>query len=286
MRTVKKAKRMQSLAAGIKRDRRTIAFVPTMGALHEGHLSLIRKAKKLGDIVVVSIYVNRTQFGPGEDLQKYPRTLDRDKRLLRLLDVDCLFLPGDSEMYPSGYLTYVESEGITSILEGKSRPTHFRGVTTVVAKLFNIVQPDVAVFGQKDAQQAVVIKKMVADLNMPVKVIVAPTVREKTGLALSSRNRYLSSEQIRRASCIYQGLKRGRELVNSGVTDGKRVVSEIRRHIDAVEGTVVDYISINDANNLDHVGEITREVLISAAVELDGVRLIDNIRAKPGRTGR
>jgi pantoate--beta-alanine ligase len=286
MRTVKKAKRMQSLAAGIKRDRRTIAFVPTMGALHEGHLSLIRKAKKLGDIVVVSIYVNRTQFGPGEDLQKYPRTLDRDKRLLRLLDVDCLFLPGDSEMYPSGYLTYVESEGITSILEGKSRPTHFRGVTTVVAKLFNIVQPDVAVFGQKDAQQAAVIKKMVADLNMPVKVIVAPTVREKTGLALSSRNRYLSSEQIRRASCIYQGLKRGRELVNSGVTDGKRVVSEIRRHIDAVEGTVVDYISINDANNLDHVGEITREVLISAAVELDGVRLIDNIRAKPGRTGR
>lgn len=286
MRTVKKAKRMQSLAAGIKRSSGTIALVPTMGALHEGHLSLVRKAKKLGDIAVVSIYVNRTQFGPGEDFEKYPRALERDKRLLRMLDVDYLFLPDDSEMYPSGYLTYVETEGITSILEGKSRPTHFRGVTTVVAKLFNIVRPDVAIFGQKDAQQAVVIGRMVADLNFPVKVIVAPTVREKMGLALSSRNRYFSSEQIRRASCIYKGLKRGRELINSGVTDSKKVVSEIRKIIDDAEGTTVDYISINDANTLDHVRKITKEVLISAAVELDGVRLIDNIRAKPGRTGR
>ena len=277
---------MQSLAAGIKRGRRTIAFVPTMGALHEGHLSLVRKAKKLGDVVVVSIYVNRTQFGPGEDFEKYPRTLDRDKRLLRMLDVDYLFLPNDSEMYPSGHLTYVETEGITSILEGKSRPTHFRGVTTVVAKLFNIVQPDVAVFGQKDAQQAIVISRMVADLNIPIKVIVAPTVREKSGLALSSRNRYFSSEQIKRASCIYQGLRQGRELINSGMTDSKRIVAEIRKTIDAAEGTVVNYVSINDVNTLDHVRKITKEVLISVAVELDGVRLIDNIRVKPGRPGR
>jgi pantoate--beta-alanine ligase len=286
MRTVRKAKLMQSLSAGIKRDGRTIAFVPTMGALHDGHLSLVRKARKLGDVVIVSIYVNRTQFGPGEDFEKYPRSLERDKRLLRMLDVDYLFLPDDSEMYPRGYLTYVEIEGITSILEGKSRPTHFRGVTTVVAKLFNIVQPDVAVLGQKDAQQAVVVRKMATDLNVPVKVIVAPTVRERTGLALSSRNRYLGPEQTRRASCIYQGLRRGRELVKSGVIDSKKVVSEIRRIIGAVEGTAVDYISINDARTLDNVRKIRKEVLISAAVELDGVRLIDNIRVKPGRTGR
>jgi len=286
MKTITKAGRMQALCARLKRESKAIAFVPTMGALHDGHLSLVRKARKLGDIVVVSIFVNRTQFGTGEDLDKYPRTVENDKRLLRKLDVDCLFLPDDHEMYPSGYLTYVETELITSILEGKSRPTHFRGVTTVVMKLFNVVQPDIAIFGQKDAQQAVVIRKMVADLNIPVKVVVAPTVREKSGLALSSRNRYLSAEQIERASCIYQGLKGGRELIKSGVTDSRKVISEVRRVINRTVGTVIDYISVNDANTLEKAGKITKEVLISAAVKLDGVRLIDNIRAKPGRKRR
>lgn len=283
MRTIKKAKRMQSVAEALKRDGRTIAFVPTMGALHEGHLSLVRRAGRLCDVVVVSIYVNPSQFGPGEDYQTYPRALDRDKKLLKELDVDYLFLPDDTEMYPCGFMTHVETEGVTSILEGESRPDHFRGVTTVVAKLFNIVRPDVAVFGQKDAQQAVVIRRMVADLNVPVKVVVAPTVREESGLAMSSRNRYLSAEQMERASCLYSGLRKGWELIRSGVRDSKTAITAVEDEIDGVRGAEIDYVSVNDVDTLEEVADITKEVLLLGAVKLDGVRLIDNIRVKPVR---
>jgi pantoate--beta-alanine ligase len=281
MKTIKRIRRMQSISSGLKRGGRKIAFVPTMGALHAGHLSLVRRAGRLGDVVVVSIFVNPTQFGPDEDFARYPRALARDKRLLRELDVDYLFTPSDSEMYPSGYLTFVETERMTSILEGKSRPTHFRGVTTVVAKLFNIVQPDVALFGQKDAQQAVVLKKMVADLNMPVKIVITPTVREKSGLALSSRNKYLNAEQIRDASCLYTGLKGGRDLIRSGARDSKRIIATVKQTIRNVLGVKIDYVSVNDAQTLEEIAEIEGEVLISAAIRLGGVRLIDNIKAKP-----
>ena len=281
MKTIKTIRRMQAIAADTKHQGRRIAFVPTMGALHEGHLSLVRRAKKLGDIVVISIYVNPTQFGPTEDLSRYPRTLNRDKKLLKALDVDYLFLPDDSIMYPDGYKTYVVTEEISAILEGKSRPTHFRGVTTIVTKLFNIVQPDIAIFGQKDAQQAVIIKAMARDLNMPVKVVIAPTVREKSGLAISSRNRYFNREQMQRAACIYKGLKKGRELIRSGATSCRQVISAVRKPIMNTNGTEIDYISVNDVRTLGEVKTVSREVLISAAVKLDGVRLIDNIRVKP-----
>ncbi|MFH1892599.1 MAG: pantoate--beta-alanine ligase [Candidatus Zixiibacteriota bacterium] len=279
MKTISKTAKMQSTVLDAKRRGRKIAFVPTMGALHEGHLSLVRKANKLADIVVVSIFVNPTQFGQSEDLSKYPQSLAEDKRCLRELDVDYLFLPDEAEMYPDGYVTYVEAGRITSILEGASRPTHFRGVTTIVAKLFNIVQPDVALFGQKDAQQALVLRRMVKDLNIPVKLIVAPTVREKSGIAMSSRNRYFDGEQLNRAACIFQGLKEARKLIRSGEADCGKIVAAIRKKIRQTKGTEIDYISINDTETLDPIKRVSGRVLISVAVRLDGVRLIDNIVA-------
>jgi len=277
MKTISKIAKMQSTALDARRRGRRIALVPTMGALHEGHLSLVRKADKLADTVVVSIFINPTQFGQSEDLSKYPRSLARDRRLLRELNVDYLFMPDEAEMYPDGYVTYVETGKITSILEGASRPTHFRGVTTIVAKLFNIVQPDVALFGQKDAQQALVLRRMAKDLNVPVKLIVVPTVREKSGLAMSSRNRYFDVEQLNRAACIFQGLKEARKLIRSGETDCKKIVGAFRKKIRQTKGTEIDYISINDTETLDPIRRVSGKVLISVAVRLDGVRLIDNI---------
>jgi pantoate--beta-alanine ligase len=276
---------MQAIALDTRRNRKKIAFVPTMGALHEGHLSLVRRARKMGDIVVVSIFVNPTQFGPNEDLSKYPRTLARDKKLLRELNVDYLFLPNAKEMYTDGYVTYVVTEKITSILEGASRPGHFRGVTTIVAKLFNILQPDIAIFGQKDAQQAIVLKRMVKDLNMPLKLVVAPTVREKSGLAMSSRNRYFDREQLQRAACISHGLRDAEKLVKSGESDCRKVIAAVRSPIKKTAGTEIDYVSVNDAESLEPVKRISGKVLISVAVKLDGVRLIDNIITKPGKSG-
>jgi len=281
MQIIRNIKKMQAYSLGAKRTGHSLAFVPTMGALHEGHLSLVRRAKKAGDVVAVSIYVNPTQFGQGEDLKKYPRPLNRDKRLLEQLDVDCLFLPSDSVMYPNDYQTFVEVEKITRGLEGESRPGHFKGVATIVAKLFNVVQPDFAIFGQKDAQQVAVIKRMVADLNFPLKIVVAPTVREKSGLAMSSRNRYFNEEQLARAACIYHGLKAGRALVKSGESSSRKVVSTIEKVIRSTKGTEIDYISVNDAETLGKKAKIDRAVLISVAVRLDGVRLIDNIRVRP-----
>jgi len=264
----------------LKNQGKVISFVPTMGYLHEGHLSLMRIAKKKSDILVVSIFVNPTQFGPKEDFKRYPRDLKRDKRLLKEIGCDFIFMPDIKDMYPKMYDTYVEVEDLTKILEGKSRPEHFKGVTTVVAKLFNIIQPDIAVFGQKDFQQAVVVKKMVKDLNLPVKIIIAPTVREKSGLALSSRNEYLSSEEKKQVTALYRSLKLSEKMIASGERDSRKIISEMRKLIQKKPKAKIDYISINDSESLKPLNKLKGNVVISLAVLIGKTRLIDNIKIR------
>jgi pantoate--beta-alanine ligase len=271
---------MQKICGGLKRQGKIISFVPTMGYLHKGHLSLVQIAKKRSDVLVVSIFVNPTQFGPKEDFAKYPRDFKRDKLLLEKEGCDFLFVPRIKDMYPEGYLTYVNVEKITHKLEGAIRPRHFQGVTTVVAKLFNIVQPDIAVFGQKDAQQAVVLKKMVDDLNYGVKMIIAPTVREKNGLALSSRNVYLSKEERKHAKVLYQALRLAKEMIKKGERKASKVVSKMRALINKQPLADVDYIAITDANSLELLNRLKGEILISLAVRFGKTRLIDNIKIK------
>lgn len=277
MKTVISIQQMQKISARLSAAGKIIALAPTMGALHEGHLSLVRRAKKLGDITVVSIYVNPAQFGPGEDLGKYPRTLPEDKRKLRKLEADYLFLPTDEIIYPEGYETYINLNNISQKLEGKTRPTHFRGVATVVAKLFNIVRPDIAVFGQKDFQQSVVIKKLVKDLNMPIKIVVGRTVREKSGLAMSSRNKYFSPEQKQRATVLYNSLRLARQMVSEGERESAKIRQAMRNLINRTPGTRIDYIAITDNVKLDPLKKVSGKFTISLAVWLDEVRLIDNI---------
>jgi len=262
-----------------KRRGRAIGFVPTMGYLHEGHLSLLRRAHKENDIVVVSIFVNPTQFGTNEDYKEYPRDLKKDAALCKKESVDYIFCPAVKAMYPRGYSTYVKVEGLTEDLCGKFRPIHFRGVATVVTKLFNIINPDIAYFGQKDAQQAIVIKRMAEDLNMDVKIIVMPTVREKDGLAMSSRNAYLSPDERRLASTIYRALQLARDLIKLGDRDVSYIKSEMRKMLSPVVSKV-DYISIVDPKNLRDLKKIKGRVLVAVAVWIDGTRLIDNIEVK------
>lgn len=273
---------MQKLALKLKCEDKKIAFVPTMGALHEGHLALIRKAKKLGDITVVSIFVNPAQFGPAEDFSKYPRTFKEDRRRLRDLKVDYVFYPDRESMYPPDYETYVNLEKMSKVLEGQFRSIHFRGVATIVTKLFNIVQPDIAVFGQKDYQQSVIIKKMVRDLNLPVKIVVGKTVREKSGLALSSRNKYLNMEQKERATVLYKSLMHARDMIRNGERDASKVKRSMRLMIDRIAGTKIDYIAITDDERLEPVRRLSGKFTISLAVWLDEVRLIDNISVSLG----
>jgi pantoate--beta-alanine ligase len=277
MKIIKSIQTMQKTSLELKRQGKKIGLVPTMGALHEGHLSLVTRAKKLADVVVVSIYVNPAQFAPGEDLNKYPRTFKEDRKKLQELGVDYIFYPSDELMYPPGYETFIELEKLPRVLEGEFRPTHFRGVATIVAKLFNIVQPDIAVFGRKDYQQSVIIKKMAKDLNIPVKVIAAPIVREKSGLALSSRNRYFSEEQKARAAVLYNGLMLARRMIDNGVRDASKIRLAMRRLIDKTSGTKVDYIAITDDAELKPLKKLSGKFTISLAVWLDEVRLIDNI---------
>jgi pantoate--beta-alanine ligase len=277
MKIIKSIKAMQKKALELKCRGMKIGLVPTMGALHAGHLSLVKRAKKLADIVIVSIYVNPAQFAPGEDLNKYPRSFKDDRRQLKELGVDYIFYPWDDLMYPPGYETYIELERLSHVLEGASRPTHFRGVATIVAKLFNIVRPDIAVFGRKDFQQSVIIRKMVKDLNLPVKVVVAPIVREKSGLALSSRNRYFSEEQKARAAVLYDSLMLAKKMIDNGVRDASKIRLAMRRLIDKTSGTKVDYIAITDDEGLRPLGKLSGKFTISLAVWLDEVRLIDNI---------
>jgi pantoate--beta-alanine ligase len=254
-----------------------VGFVPTMGYLHEGHLELVRHARKENPVAVVSIYVNPTQFAPNEDFKAYPRDIDRDLELLERVRTDIVFIPSDSEMYPAGYNTWVDISGITEKLEGKSRPTHFRGVTTVCNKLFNIVQPHQAYFGQKDAQQALVITKMVADLNMNLEIIVAPTVREKDGLAMSSRNTYLTPEERESAPILYKSLCLAREMHKQGERETVNIKEAMVSLIRSVPGPVIDYISIADMDTLDEIDTIKGKVLVSLAARLGKPRLIDNI---------
>lgn len=260
-----------------------IGLVPTMGALHIGHICLIEKAVKGSDFVVVSIFVNPTQFGPGEDFEKYPRSFESDLEICRKAGVDVVFAPSPQEMYKKENLTWVNVEKLTEPLCGRSRPRHFRGVTTVCAKLFNIVEPDVAYFGQKDAQQAIVIKRMVADLNMPLEIVVCPTVREPDGLAVSSRNKYLSEQQRKDATYIYKSLKKCESLVEAGTTDSKTIIGEMKQILNQVSSIEIEYISIVDAESLQELERIAGKALAAVAVKIGSARLIDNIVVDAGR---
>ncbi len=272
--------RTPSRAAQLRQDtgRRPLVLVPTMGALHAGHVSLMRKARKLAGEegrVVVSIFVNPTQFGPGEDFSRYPRTFARDCRLCEEAGVDVVFHPGAEDIYPEGFSTYVDEERVSLGLCGKSRPGHFRGVCTVVLKLFNIIAPDAAVFGEKDYQQVAVIRGMVRDLNVPVRIVAAPTVREADGLALSSRNAYLSPEERLEAPVIRRALLLARDAPRARPADIERLV---RRAIAKAPLARIDYIEVLDARTLEKPGPATRELVIACAVWFGRTRLIDNIR--------
>jgi len=254
-----------------------VGLVPTMGYLHEGHLELVKQAKSENRVAVATIFVNPTQFGPSEDFKSYPRDLDRDLALLEKVKTDIVFVPSDKEMYPEGCNTGVEVRGITAKLEGKSRPTHFQGVTTVCNKLFQIIEPDRAYFGQKDAQQAIVIQKMVADLNMNLDIVVCPTVRESDGLAMSSRNTYLTKEERVSAVVLYKSLCLARDMYGKGERNATAIKRAMESLISGVAAAKLDYISIADTVTLDEVDIIRGRVLVSLAVRLGKPRLIDNI---------
>lgn len=258
---------------------RCVGVVPTMGALHEGHLALIREAKKRADAVITTVFVNPKQFGRGEDFERYPRDLETDARLAAEAGSDVVFAPTAEAMYPPGFGTTIIVERVTEVLEGKARPGHFSGVATVVAKLFNITKPHVAVFGQKDAQQVVVIRRLVRDLEIDVEIVIVPTVRESDGLAMSSRNRYLAAELRHQAPVLYESLRLAGRLVGAGERSCARIVGEMESLIRSRSSAVIDYISIADAETLEEQRECTtgRSLLISLAARFGTTRLIDNI---------
>jgi len=255
----------------------TVGFVPTMGFLHEGHLALVKQARREDSAVIVSIYVNPTQFGPREDFGAYPRDLDRDMELLRKEGTDIVFVPLDGEMYPPEFSSWVDVEKVTERLEGASRPGHFRGVATVVAKLFNIVQPTRAYFGQKDAQQVVVVKRMVADLNMNLEVVVVPTVRESDGVAMSSRNIYLNPRERQAATILFKALTLAQRLWRSGEKDAEKIRRQMTALIQKEPLAQVDYVSIADAETLEELNSLDRPAVASLAVRIGKTRLIDNM---------
>ena len=253
-----------------------VGLVPTMGFLHEGHLSLIRRAREECDHVIVSIFVNPTQFGPKEDLSKYPRDIERDLKLIEPLGTDLVWMPTPEVMYPQGYQTWVEVEAITRPLEGAMRPGHFKGVTTIVAKLFNGVQPHKAYFGQKDAQQAAVIRQMVRDLNFPIEIVVCPIVREPDGLAMSSRNVYLDTEQHKAATVLFRSLSAAKELYESGERDAEKVRGQMKEVLAGEPLADLQYVSCADYDTLEELTEIKGKALLSMAVFVGKTRLIDN----------
>ncbi len=273
---------MQRISDKLKAAGKSIGLVPTMGYLHKGHLSLIKKSKSKCNITVVSIFVNPTQFAPNEDLSKYPRDIKRDKKILTAAGVDYLFYPEADEIYPSGFQTHVEVENITKILEGEFRPSHFRGVTTIVAILFNAVMPHYAFFGQKDAQQAAVIKRMMQDLKITLKLIVCPIVREKDGLALSSRNVYLSEKERKDALVLNKSLRHAEQLVKEGERVVKKIISEMKKIIFSVDTSNLDYIGIVNAESFEPVKTISSKssYYILIACKIGTTRLIDNILLK------
>jgi len=277
MRIISGIKQMQKVSKRIRQKGQTVGFVPTMGALHAGHLSLIRKARKENDKVIVSIFVNPAQFGPKEDFKKYPRDLRADTQICRQAGVDIVFRPNLREMYPQDYRTYVNVGELSNLLCGKFRPGHFRGVATVVNKLFNIVRPEIAYFGQKDAQQAIIIQKMVKDLNMPLKIRIMPTVREENGLAMSSRNRYLTEQEKKDAAILSQALNLARRLIRRGNRDPLDIIRKMRQLISRKNNISVQYIAIVDLKGLKPQGKVKDDVLIALAVFIGKTRLIDNI---------
>lgn len=273
---------VRSLVGEARRQGKKVGLVPTMGALHAGHTSLIEAAARECGFVVVSIFVNPTQFGQGEDLEKYPRPFEADLDVCDRAGVDVVFAPPVGQMYPDENLTWVTVEKLTRPLCGLGRPTHFRGVTTVCTKLFNIVGPDVAYFGQKDAQQATVIKRMVADLNVPVEIVVCPTVREPSGLAVSSRNQYLDDREKRAAANICRSLEQCRRMINTGETRTEQLVAAMRAKLEEVPSIEIEYVNIVDAETLEDVDKISRPVLVAVAVRIGSTRLIDNILVDAG----
>lgn len=279
MEIINRRQRMSSVARKIRRDQdRTIGLVPTMGALHDGHLSLVREARRMCDVVVVSVFVNPTQFGPSEDYEHYPRNLTQDTAVLTDYNVDYIFAPAPEEIYPKDYSTYVNVGGLSKLLEGETRPGHFRGVATVVAILLNTVRPDFAFFGQKDAQQALIIKRMVRDLAFDTEIVVLPTVREDSGLAISSRNLYLGPEELDSASVIHRALKQAKENFKKGERHASKLAEIVRTIVETEPRVRLDYVSVLDAESLEKLDKLDdRPTLIAVAAYVGKTRLIDNI---------
>ncbi len=274
---VRRIKEMQKISDRLRKEGKRIGLVPTMGYLHEGHVSLVREAKERSDSVVASIFVNPTQFGPGEDFERYPRDEEGDKAKLERAGVEFLFIPEAQEMYPPRYQTYIEATEVSKGLCGDFRPGHFRGVATVVAKLFNIVKPHVAVFGEKDYQQLLVIKKMVEDLNFDIEIIPGTLIREEDGIAMSSRNTYLSPANRKKATVLHQSLEKGKDLFESGERRASALVHAVKKNIESVEGVSVQYVEIRDAETLERVDQVSGPAVIAIAAMVGPVRLIDNI---------
>ncbi len=277
MKVVTGIDQMQMIAEKARCAGKKVGFVPTMGCLHEGHLNLVRRARQLSQLVVVSIFVNPTQFGPQEDYKSYPGDLTRDTRLSQQAGCDILFVPSVEEMYPKGYCSYIEVKGLTQVLCGASRPGHFRGVTTVVTMLFNIVKPHLAVFGQKDAQQAIVIRRMIRDLKQNLEIVIVPTVREHDGLAMSSRNEYLTPQARAEAPVLFRALEWAGSQIGAGERSAKNLIQGITRMIEAGERAEIDYVSVVDAAQLRSLEQLEGDVLIALAVTFGRARLIDNL---------
>jgi len=274
MRVIEKIDEMKQLRQQLTES---VGFVPTMGYFHDGHLALVKRARAENRWVIVSIFVNPTQFGPQEDFNAYPRDPQRDLALLEKEKADIVFMPSADEMYPAGFNSWVEVKKVTERLEGTSRPGHLTGITTVVAKLFNIVQPTRAYFGQKDAQQVIVVKKMVADLNMNLEIVTVPTVREPDGLAMSSRNTYLNPQQRQAATVLYKSLNLAQQLWSQGEKDAQKIRQEMTQLIQKQPLATIDYVSIADADTLDELDTVRPPALVSLAVRIGSTRLIDNI---------
>jgi pantoate--beta-alanine ligase len=286
MEIINRRQRMASVARKLRREEdKTIGLVPTMGALHDGHLSLVREARRMCDVVIVSVFVNPTQFGAGEDFERYPRDLTGDTTKLADYNVDYIFAPPVEEVYPRGFATYINVEGLSETMEGAARPGHFRGVATILTVLFNTIRPDFAFFGQKDAQQTLVVKRLVRDLAFDLEIVVLPTVREQSGLALSSRNAYLSDEQHKAGAVLYRALAQAREVYNEGERSAKRLAETVRAQIDAEPLARLEYVGVVDAETMEKYDRIPEErpVLIALAAHVGRTRLIDNIVIQPAR---
>jgi pantoate--beta-alanine ligase len=273
---IKSPRKMQTLSDSIRSDGKIIGLVPTMGALHEGHLKLVEIARKKADIVVVSVFVNPAQFGPGEDFRKYPRSFKEDCLKLEAVGANVVFNPSVGNIYPEGFSTFIDPGRIGEILEGARRPGHFRGVATICAKLFNIVKPHFAVFGQKDGQQLAVIRKMARDLNFDLEIVKGPIVRTKGGVAMSSRHAYLSASDLKKAEVIKRSLDLAVSMIKKGARNSKTIEKQMRNLIFSMPGVKIDYISFNRWDDLKKLTRLSGEVMISLVVVIGGVRLLDN----------